>query len=32
MKTGADANYQKLLANGILWACGKLDANGNPTR
>ena len=32
MKTGADPAYQKLLANGILWACGKLDANGNPTR
>lgn len=32
MKTGADANYQKLLANGILWACGKLDATGQPTQ
>ena len=23
MKTGADPAYIKLLANGILWACGK---------
>jgi hypothetical protein len=30
MKTGADPNYHKLLAYGLLWACGKLDANGKP--
>jgi len=30
MKTGADPEYLKLLANGILWACGKLDANAKP--
>jgi hypothetical protein len=26
MKTGADPNYHRLLANGLLWACGKLDS------
>lgn len=30
MKTGADPDYHKLLANGILWACDKLDADGKP--
>lgn len=30
MKTGADANYQALLAHGILWACDKLGEDGNP--
>lgn len=29
MKTGADPAYQQLLTNGILWACGRLDGNGN---
>lgn len=30
MKTGADPDYHKLLAYGLLWACDKLDANGKP--
>jgi hypothetical protein len=29
MKTGADPAYLQLLTNGILWTCGRLDANGN---
>jgi type 1 glutamine amidotransferase len=28
MKTASDPRYQRLLANGLLWACGKLDAQG----
>ena len=30
MKTGGDADYHKLLAYGLLWACDKLDAEGKP--
>ena len=30
MKTGANADYQRLLAYGLLWACDKLGANGKP--
>ncbi len=30
MKTGGDADYHRLLANGILWACDKLGADGQP--
>jgi hypothetical protein len=30
MTTGADPSYHKLLAYGILWACGKLDGEGKP--
>ena len=30
MKTSADADYLRLLANGLLWACDKLDKNGKP--
>jgi hypothetical protein len=30
MKTGADPNYHQLLANGLLWACGRLDGDGKP--
>jgi type 1 glutamine amidotransferase len=30
MKTTADPHYLQLLANGLLWACDKLDENGNP--
>jgi len=30
MKTGADPDYHKLLAYGLLWACDKLDADGKP--
>ena len=30
MKTGADPNYQRLLAYGLLWACDKLGADGKP--
>ncbi len=30
MKTGADPDYHKLLAHGLLWACDKLDADGKP--
>ncbi len=25
-----DANYTHLIANGLLWACDKLDTNGQP--
>ena len=28
LKTVKLAEYHQLLANGILWACGKLDAKG----
>jgi type 1 glutamine amidotransferase len=28
MKTAAQADYLRLLANGLLWTCGKLDPNG----
>jgi hypothetical protein len=30
MKTGGDADYQRLLADGILWACDKLGEDGKP--
>jgi hypothetical protein len=30
MKTGGDPYYQKLLANGLLWACDKLGPDGKP--
>ena len=30
MKTGGNADYQKLLADGILWACNKLGEDGKP--
>jgi uncharacterized protein len=30
MKTGADPDYQRLLAFGLLWACGKLGPDGQP--
>jgi len=30
MKTGADPNYQRLLAYGILWTCDKLGPDGKP--
>jgi hypothetical protein len=30
MKTGADADYQRLLAYGLLWACDKLGTDGKP--
>ena len=30
MKTTADPHYLKLVANGLLWACDKLDDNGKP--
>src|SRR6185437_2017951 len=30
MKTSQDPHYQQLLANGLLWACDKLDDNGQP--
>ncbi len=30
MTTAKDADYLQLLANGLLWACDKLDANGKP--
>ena len=30
MKTGADPDYHKLLAYGLLWACDKLSPDGTP--
>ncbi len=30
IKTAEQDSYQRLLADGLLWACGKLDDNGNP--
>jgi hypothetical protein len=30
MKTGADPAYHQLLADGILWTCGKLGEDGKP--
>ena len=30
MLTVGQDEYHKLLANGLLWSCDKLDANGNP--
>ena len=28
--TVADPRYLDLVARGLLWSCGKLDAQGNP--
>ncbi|MHB8522574.1 MAG: ThuA domain-containing protein [Limisphaerales bacterium] len=30
MKTVAQPEYVQLLANGLLWTCGKLEADGKP--
>lgn len=30
MKTAAQPDYLQLLARGLLWTCGKLDAAGHP--
>jgi type 1 glutamine amidotransferase len=30
LKTAAMPEYHKLLANGLLWACGKLEKDGKP--
>lgn len=30
MKTAEQADYHRLLAHGLLWACGKLTADGKP--
>ena len=30
MKTAASPDYLQLLANGLLWACGKLGDDGKP--
>ncbi len=30
MKTCSTPQFRQLLANGLLWACGKLDADGTP--
>jgi hypothetical protein len=30
MKTGGDADYHRLLAYGLLWACDKLGDDGKP--
>jgi type 1 glutamine amidotransferase len=30
MKTAASPDYLRLLANGLLWTCGKLGPNGKP--
>jgi type 1 glutamine amidotransferase len=30
MHTTADPHYLRMLANGLLWACNKLDKDGNP--
>ena len=30
LTTAKDTDYLQLLANGLLWACDKLDANGKP--
>src|SRR5258708_19689379 len=32
MKTAAQADYHHLLANGILWVCGKLGDDGKPAK
>ncbi len=32
MKTAGDADYLQLLANGLLWACDKLEATGKPKK
>lgn len=30
LKTGGTPEYQRLVVNGLLWACGKLGADGTP--
>jgi uncharacterized protein len=30
MKTAATPEYLRLVANGLLWSCGKLEAEGKP--
>jgi len=30
MKTAGSPDYLQLLANGLLWACGKLGEDGKP--
>jgi type 1 glutamine amidotransferase len=30
MKTAASPDYLRLVANGLLWTCGKLGADGKP--
>jgi type 1 glutamine amidotransferase len=30
LQTCGDEHYHRLLASGLLWACGKLDAQGKP--
>ncbi|MEO8429495.1 MAG: ThuA domain-containing protein [Verrucomicrobiota bacterium] len=30
MKTTSSPDYLRLVANGLLWACGKLDPDGKP--
>jgi uncharacterized protein len=30
MKTAVSPDYLRLLANGLLWTCGKLGSNGKP--
>jgi len=32
MKTAAQVDYHHLLANGILWVCGKLGDDGKPAK
>ncbi len=32
MKTASSPDYLRLVANGLLWACEKLERDGNPTR
>ena len=30
MQTASSPDYLRLVANGLLWACGKLDSEGHP--
>jgi hypothetical protein len=30
LKTAGTLEYQRLVANGLLWACGKLGPDGKP--
>ncbi len=32
MKTAGSPDYIRLVGNGLLWACGKLEPDGSPTR
>jgi type 1 glutamine amidotransferase len=32
LKTASMPDYQRLLANGLAWACGKLGDDGSPTQ